>query len=185
MGDTPPADAGEGDLWYNTSRLQMLVRYDEAWVATSIPLVLENNFVELTNSVEANDNAAKQRHETAIRLIEQVASRPERRFSLALDHNEEALQLIDSKGPGNTIKFAGKNGVSVDVTPEGINFDASALKSQIEGLEAVVAEAADVTVLRARVSSSETKITALENQEIVTPQQLSDLRAIVNEKAHT
>ena len=52
MSDTPPADVKEGDLWYNTNKLQMLVRYDGAWVASAIPLVLDDSFVALSKPLK-------------------------------------------------------------------------------------------------------------------------------------
>ena len=33
--DNPPEDAEEGDLWFDTTRLELFVRYQDAWVTTS------------------------------------------------------------------------------------------------------------------------------------------------------
>ena len=96
MSDTPPVQPEEGDLWYNTVKLQMLVRYDGAWVASAIPLVLDDSFVALSNTVEANREYAAQAVANAITLIEQVANRPERVFGLGYDINEDGIQLTDS-----------------------------------------------------------------------------------------
>ena len=76
----------------------MLIRYDGAWVASAIPLVLDDSFVALSNTVETNREQAAQAVANAITLIEQVANRPERVFGLGYDINEEGIQLTDSKG---------------------------------------------------------------------------------------
>ena len=161
MSDTPPTDVEDGDLWYNTNKLQTLIRYDGAWVASAIPLVLDDTFVALTQTVEANKAAADAGLADAIHQIEQLAARPERRFALGYDVNENAIQLTDSKGVPHNIQLMGQHGINVDVTSTGINFDASALSNQLSALQQTVAESADVTALSTRLHTAEQSIHAL------------------------
>ena len=158
MSDTPPTDVEEGDLWYNTNKLQTLIRYDGAWVASAIPLVLDDTFVALTQTVEANKATAAAGLANAIHQIEQLGARPERVFGLHYDVNENAIQLSDSKGTPHSIELQGQHGVNVEVTPTGIKFDASALSSQLSALQQTVAESADVTALNTRMYSAEQSI---------------------------
>ena len=161
MSDIPPTSSEEGDLWYNTTKLQMLVRYDDAWVASAIPVVLDDSFVDLVNTVEANKVEASQAVSNAINLIEQIGARPERTFGLHYDVNENAIQLSDSKGDPHSIELTGQHGVNVEVTPTGINFDASALSNELAALQQTVAESADVAALSTRLYSAEQSIHAL------------------------
>ena len=180
MADTPPSEAVDGDLWYNTSRLQMLVRYDGAWVASAIPLVLDDNFVELTNTVEDNRVAAERAVANTISLIERVASRPERVFGLNYDVNEDAIQLSDSKGAPHQIKLKGVNGIDVNVTPTGIQFDASTLQNALETLQLTVASGANVAAISDRLSTVEGNVSTLLNQPTVSPSSFSALQETVS-----
>ena len=180
MSDTPPADVEEGDLWYNTNKLQMLIRYDGAWIASAIPLVLDDSFVTLSNTVEANRESAAQAVNNAINLIEQLGARPERVFGLHYDVNENAIQLSDSKGAPHSIELSGQHGINVEVTPTGIKFDASALSSQLSTLQQTVAESADVTALNTRMYSAEQSIYTLANAPKVSPTAFNTLQAAVS-----
>ena len=181
MSDTPPADVTEGDLWYNTNKLQMLIRYDGAWIASAIPLVLDDSFVTLSNTVEANRESAAQAVNNAINLIEQLGARPERVFGLHYDVNENAIQLSDSKGAPHSIELSGQHGINVEVTPTGIKFDASALSSQLSTLQQTVAESADVTALNTRMYSAEQSIHNLGNAPKVEVSAFQALQAVVDQ----
>ena len=179
MSDTPPADVEEGDLWYNTNKLQMLIRYDGAWIASAIPLVLDDSFVTLSNTVEANRESAEQAVNNVIALIEQVASRPERKFGLHYDINEEGIQLTDSKGDSHIVKFAGVDGINVNVTNTGIQIDASQLSNEIHALEQTVASDANVAGIADRLSVVEGNVGTLLNTSVVSPNSFSNLSQVV------
>ena len=180
MSDTPPNEAVDGDLWYNTVKLQMLIRYDGAWVASAIPLVLDDSFVALSNTVEANREAAAQAVNNAIALIEQIGARPERRFGLTYDANEEGIQLTDSKGDSHVVKFKGADGINVNVTNTGIQIDASALSNELHALEQSVASGANVAGIADRLSVVESNLSTLLNTAVVSPNAFSSLRAAVD-----
>ena len=40
MGDTPPDNPEEGNLWFDTERVDLNVFYDGYWVSTGAPQVL-------------------------------------------------------------------------------------------------------------------------------------------------
>ena len=181
MSDTPPADVTEGDLWYNTNKLQMLIRYDGAWVASAIPLVLDDSFVALSNTVEANRELAAQAVNNAIALIEQIGARPERRFGLSYDLNENGIQLTDSKGDSHIVKFAGADGININVTNSGIQIDASALSNEIHALEQIVASDANVSAIAERLSIAEGNLSTLLNTAVVSPIAFSNLSQVVAE----
>ena len=181
MSDTPPATTEEGDLWYNTVKLQMLVRYDGAWVASAIPLVLDDSFVALSNTVEANREHASQEVANAIALIEQVANRPERIFGLSYDVNEDGIQLTDSKGQGHLVKFQGSNGINVDVTSNGIQIDASDLTNSFAALQQMVASGENVASIDSRLGVVEGNVSTLLNQATVSPAAFSSLSAKVDD----
>jgi len=180
MSDTPPADVTEGDLWYNTNKLQMLIRYDGAWVDSAIPLVLDDSFVALSNTVEANRELAAQAVNNAIALIEQIGARPERRYGLSYDLNENGIQLTDSKGDSHIVKFAGADGININVTNRGIQIDASALSNQIHALEQIVASDANVSAIADRLSIAEGNLSTLLNTAVVSPNAFSNLSAVVD-----
>lgn len=180
MSDTPPATPEEGDLWYNTVKLQMLVRYDDAWVASAIPLVLDDSFVALSNTVEFNREQAAQAVANAITLIEQVANRPERVFGLGYDINEDGIQLTDSKGPSHLVKFSGASGININVTNNGIQIDASELSNELDSLQQSVASGANVAGIDSRLGVVEGNVSTLLNQPTVNPTAFSELSTKVD-----
>jgi hypothetical protein len=181
MADVPPSESQEGDLWYNTNKLQMLVRYDDAWVASAIPVVLDDSFVALTNTVEANRLTSVQAVNNVIALVEQVANRPERVFGLGYDTNEEGIQLTDSKGDSHLVKFQGQNGISIDVTHDGIKVDASAISNALNALEQTVASGDNVAVIADRLSTVEGNVGTLLNAPTVSPTAFQDLSNAVSQ----
>ena len=181
MSDIPPTTSEEGDLWYNTNKLQMLVRYDGAWVASAIPVVLDEGFVDLTNTVETNRITAAQAVNNAIALIEQVASRPERVFGLGYDVNEDGIQLTDSKGDSHLVKFQGQGGVNIDVTHDGIKVDASAITSALNALEQTVASGDNVAAIADRLSTVEGNVGSLLNTPTVSPSAFQTLSNAVSQ----
>lgn len=181
MSDTPPTSSTEGDLWYNTNKLQMLVRYDGAWVASSIPMVLDENFVTLSNTVEANRVTAANAVNSAVNLINQVANRPERVFGLGYDTNEEGIQLTDSKGDSHLVKFQGQNGISIDVTHEGIKVDASALNDALSALQQTVASGDNVAAIADRLSTVEGNLGTLINTPVVSTAAFQALSTAVSQ----
>ena len=179
MSDTPPDSATEGDLWYNTTSLQMLIRYDEAWVASAIPLVLDDSFLDLSNTVEINRDVAAAGVADALNQIEQLANRPERVFTLGYDANEDGIQLLDSKGSSQLIKLRGAGGINVDVTNQGVQIDASSITNSLNTLEQTVASGANLNALDGRLSIVEGNVGTLLNTPVVNPTSFADLSATV------
>lgn len=180
MSDTPPATPAEGDLWYNTNKLQTLIRYDGAWVASAIPLVLDDSFIALENKVQSNFQESQQGISNAINLIDQVANRPDRKFELHYDSNEDGIQLTDSKGDGHLVKFAGVDGINVNVTSNGIQIDASQLSNEIHALEQTVASDANVAAVSSRLSTVESNVSTLLNTPAVSTASFSALSSQVS-----
>ena len=145
----------------------MLVRYDGAWVASAIPLVLDDNFVALSNTVEANREVAAQAVNNAIALIEQIGVALS--VGLAYDLNEDGIQLTDSKGDSHVVKFKGQDGININVTNGGIQIDASALSNEIQQLEQSVASGANVAGIADRLSVAESNLSTLLNTTVVSP----------------
>lgn len=181
MSDTPPTGSVEGDLWYNTNKLQMLVRYDGAWVASSIPMVLDESFITLSNTVESNRVTAANAVNSAVNLINQVANRPERVFGLGYDTNEDGIQLTDSKGESHLVKFQGTNGITVDVTHDGINVDASGINNAIQSLQQTVASGDNVAAVSDRLSTVESNLGTLLNAPTVSPDSFQALSTAVSQ----
>ena len=180
MSDTPPATPSDGDLWYNTNKLQTLIRYDGAWVASAIPLVLDDSFIALENEVERNRINAADAVKNALTQIEAVANRPERVFGLGYDINEEGIQLTDSKGSSHLVKFTGADGINVNVTNNGIQIDASALSNEIHALEQTVASDVNVAAVSSRLTTVEGNVSTLLNTPTVSPTAFSALSTKVD-----
>ena len=159
MSDTPPLQPEEGDLWYNTMKLQMLVRYDGAWVASAIPLVLDDSFVSLSNTVEHNREVAAEGLRDALAQIHEVSNRPERLYRMVYDVAEQGIQLVNTKTTEKfLIKLDGSDGVNVNVTGTGIQIDASALSNELHALEQTVASGSNVAAIDTRLGVVETNV---------------------------
>ena len=170
MADVPPQQSEEGDLWYNTTKLQMLVRYDGAWVASAIPVVLDEGFVNLTNTVEFNRQAAATGLQGALAQIHELSNRPERLYRIAYDVVEQGIELVDTKGTDKyLIKFEGDEGINVDVTALGIKIDASGLVNDLRQLEQTVASGDNVNAIADRLSVVEGNLSSMLNTTTVSP----------------
>ena len=112
-------------------------------------------------------------------LIEQIGARPERRFGLTYDANENGIQLTDSKGASHVVKFKGQDGININVTNGGIQIDASALSNEIQQLEQSVASGANVAGIADRLSVVEGNLSTLLNTTVVSPNAFSNLSAAV------
>ena len=159
----------------------MLIRYDGAWIASAIPLVLDDTFIALSNTAESNREQAAQAVANAITLAEQVANRPERVFGLGYDINEEGIQLTDSKGASHLVKFKGVDGININVTSNGVQIDASQLSNELHALEQSVASGANVAGIDGRLSVVEGNVSTLLNQTTVSPTAFSSLLSRVDE----
>jgi len=182
MSDSPPHQPEEGDLWYNTMKLQMLVRYDGAWVASAIPLVLDDSFVSLSNTVEHNREEAAAGLRDALAQIHEVANRPERLYRMVYDVAEQGIQLVNTKTTEKfLIKLDGSEGVNVNVTGNGIQIDASALSNELHALEQTVASGTNVAAIDTRLGVVESNVANLLNTTVVSPTAFSILQAAVSE----
>ena len=177
MADTPPADAVEGDLWYNTARLQMLIRYDGAWVASAIPLVLDDSFISLSNTVDNNRLVAEAGLQNALAKIHEVSNRPERLYRITYDVAGQSILLSNTKdNDEHKIHFSGSNGVNVDVTGTGIKIDASSLHDDLRALEQSVASGENVAAINDRLGVVEGNVSTLLNATTVSPAAFSQLQ---------
>ena len=177
MSDVPPATPEEGDLWYNTARLQMLVRYDGAWVASAIPLVLDDSFVALSNTVENNRVIAASGLQNALAKIHEISHRPERLYRITYDVAGQSILLSNTKdNDEHKIHFSGSNGVNVDVTGTGIKIDASSLHDDLRALEQSVASGENVAAINDRLGVVEGNVSTLLNATTVSPAAFSQLQ---------
>lgn len=181
MSDTPPNGAVEGDLWYNTNKLQMLVNYDDAWVASAIPLVLDDSFIALNSKVESNHQEIKAGLQSALAKIHEVSNRPERQYRLIYDVAKEAVALVNTKTSDEfLIKFDGNDGINVNVTGTGIQIDASALSNELHALEETVASGENVAAINDRLAVVEGNVGTLINTTVVSPTAFANLSAAVD-----
>ena len=128
---TPPTDSQVGDLWFDTDRLELMIKYDGYWVTSALPLTDNTDFNTLTATVQTNSTQYNSRVQSVESRIAAIEDKPLR--TLTLNADTSSLLLTDSEGKDSSVTFVGANGIEV-IKSGGTGFiiDGQSLKSSLE-----------------------------------------------------
>ena len=142
MSELPPNSPNNGDFWYDTVNLRLLVHYDGSYVPTAIPLTNDDDFTALSTTVAGNFSL----HGGLINAIETeingLKALPHHTYSITTDkniniHAPKPVGLYvgndDNEFTGTEIK--GINGASVSTTLNTLTIDTGALSSAIQVIQ--------------------------------------------------
>lgn len=160
---TPPSDAEEGDLWFSTVSLELLVRYETFWVPSSIPLTSDPNFVSLATTVNVVKSGLEGQITSAVNRISHLEEEPHHAYTLEPDYAASGIKLVDEGGDSNSISFKGKGGIIVNISDQGITYDTSALTNKLNAVQSDYTPKADHAILSASNSQISSRVAALES----------------------
>ena len=90
VSDTPPADPEEGNLWFDTERIDLNVFYDGYWVSTGAPnMVTFSAASELDDKIAVNTQSIYEKGIQISELFQQIASAKNNHELLNLSLNSE------------------------------------------------------------------------------------------------
>ena len=157
-----PVDPNEGDLWYTTNTLELLVRFDSFWVPSAIPLTSDPNFVGLASEVNITKSTLEAKINSAVSRVEALEDEDHKVYSLSVT-GAPGIKLTDEGGDSDTISFQAGAGLTVTRTDSSITYSASGLQNQINLINGNYTPKADTTAISSRTSTLESKVSTLEN----------------------
>ena len=187
MDAVPPQSPNEGDFWYDTLNIQLLVSYDNQWVPTALPLTAQTDFQQLTEQVV--HLTAKQLADIAgLRTrLDQYSALPHNTYQLFTDDNAligkpaaTGIYLRDQKGVEEVVRLTGDHGVDVTSTDGEITFSAQGLATQINSIVNNYAHSSDLSALMATDSQLQAQISALQAVNHPTMTMINDLNTAMS-----
>jgi len=185
MGASAPVAGEEGDFWYSTSKLQLYVWYDGAWVPTSTPLHQERDFIELVTEVSQLRTQDLTQYLEVLGKIEEVKSLPHHTYTV-VDNNSSHIHygqkpgvyLVNDKLEYTGVAFTGADGTEVSFNEDGILISTDALENRISNIELDYASKASVNAVEAELIELETLV---QNLDYLTPADLLQLQGQINQ----
>lgn len=170
---TPPADSQEGDLWFDTDRLELMIKYDSYWITSNLPLTDNTDFNLLTTTVQTNALSFNAKSTSADTRITALENAPVRVLSLNADSS--AIILKDSEGKDSSVSLTGANGIDV-IKSGGTGFiiDAYNLKTELEACICTTNNTDLVNDLKYRTTGLEADVALLKNNNV------SNIDALMN-----
>jgi len=170
---TPPADSREGDLWFDSDRLELMIKYDNYWVSSALPLTDNTDFNILSTAVAANATSNRTKIEGVENRITVLENKPA--HTVTLSANTSGLVLTDSQGKNSSVTLAGASGIEV-IKSGGTGFiiDAQNLKTSLEECIVTSNNTALVNDLKYRTTGLEAEVAQLKQGNSV------DLNALMN-----
>ncbi len=180
VSDSAPSDPEEGDLWYRTSTLELLIRYDGFWVPSSVSLVSDPNLTALATTVDTlNTNLTAQIQNQGNRLIT-LENEPHKSYDLKIDNATFGIELVDELGVSSSVPLAATGGLSVSNSNGVITYDASTLESQLSNVVNTYTNAQQRSALEASDTEQLNRIAALETAPKVSVTEFAGLSSTVS-----
>ena len=134
----PPEEAEEGDLWFSSTDLELLIRYDEYWVPSSLPLSLDTdpNFLALAAEVDTNHTSVSSEIQTVNNRITSIVNDHIRNYDLQIDEEVFGIKLVDDNGVSTNIPLGGTGGISVSRVNGVVTFDGTSLETELQNVVA-------------------------------------------------
>lgn len=162
---TPPIASVEGDLWFDTDRLELMVKYDSYWVTSNLPLTDNTDFNLLSSTVQANAVSFNSTTNAVNARITAIENAPARVLTLSADTS--ALVFSDSEGKSSQVSLTGRNGIDV-IKSGGAGFiiDALSLKTELTAAISTSNNTDVVNDLKYRTTGLEAEVAQLKTNNL-------------------
>lgn len=163
VSSTPPENAEEGDLWYSSNNLELLVRYDNFWVPSSVPLVTDPNFVALASTVETVNSTLSAQIQATSQRITALEDEPHKSYDLSINNANFGIKLVDELGSQSTVKVAAEGGLSVSNKDNAITISGSDLETALTNVVNTYTNSAQRLALETEDLALSARISSLES----------------------
>jgi len=186
MDAVPPQNPNEGDFWYDTLNIQLLVSYDNQWVPTALPLTAQTDFQQLTAQVAQVRNKSIADIALINSRLHQYEQLPHNTYWLYTDENQiiqkpasTGIYLRDQNGLEAKVLFTGSDGIAVTSIDGSIDISAQAIETQIGQIIDNYAHSSDLTPLSDSIFAQQLEISALKAVNHPTLTQVNDLETAI------
>ena len=176
----PPADAEEGDLWFSSNTLELLVRYETFWVPASVPLVSDPNFLTLESAVDSLTASVNAKIAAAGIRLDHLENEPHKVYKLEIDNSIVGIKLTDELGYKSNVPIVATDGLSVINQNGAITIDASSLKNSLQNISDTYTNPKQRSELQASDAQQVSRISALETAPKVSITEFENLLSTVN-----
>ena len=180
INSTKPDSAARGDYWFNTSKVELMVYYDGNWVPTHLPLLADEAFTQLANTVQSNQATVNNQLMSAIQRLQTIETQPLRELYIGTNYNNSSLVFNDNRGGNSEVAFQGLNGIEVTTNGTTVTVDGTSLKESVEALVSTSGTASAIAALGTRTTATEQLISALQNLPVVDVSQFAVLSNTVD-----
>ena len=175
----PTTDVSQGDLWFNTTKVELYVYYDSYWVPTALPLSADSTIVSLQQEV-ANVGSILQSSTASIqKQLDVVKALPHHVYQLKSD-SQNRIYLQDDDGLTNSISVLGHSGITTTTDNNRLTIHANELQTKINAITADYLTAADKSELSEKDKSLQNQIDTITSIPKATKAELQSLTATVN-----
>ncbi len=160
VSSTTPTITGDGELWYNSSTLQLYVSSGNQWVTSTPDFSQETEFTTLQSQVTALSTSTSTQISGIDTRVTTLENAVPTTYSLT---TPSGLQLLDSTGTQSNVSITSAGGTTVTFGSNTISFDSSTLQSSITTLQNDITTKANQTALNAVETASTTADTTLQS----------------------
>ena len=180
VGETAPTDdVAEGDLWFNTTKVELYVYYDSYWVPTALPLSADATILALQSDI-ASISALLSANVTQLQgQLDHLINQEHHTYELKADANNR-IYLENDEGLTNSISLAGGNGVTITTSDNRIFVDAHLLETAIQDIAADYLTSTQYKSLTAADELLRSQLAAVTSTPLATKAELQSLTSAVN-----
>ena len=177
VSDSAPTITADGELWYNSTTLQLHVSTLGSWETSTPDFSTQSEFTSLENDV-SNLSASTSSQITSLDTrVTTLESATPTTYSLT---TPSGLRLVDSNGVASDVSVVSTGGTTVTFGSNSISFDSSALATDISALQVDITSKADQTSLDALASSTSAADTTLQSNINVNTNDITALTSTVS-----
>lgn len=172
-----PSITADGELWYNSSTLQLYVSSGSVWRTSTPDFSQETEFTTLQSTVTTLSSTTSTQIsglDTRVTTLENVSPVT---YSLT---TPSSLRLLDSAGNASNVAITGTGGTTVTFGSNSIAFDSSTLQSSITTLQSDLSTKATQTALTAVETASNAADTTLQSNIDTNTSSISALSTTVS-----
>ena len=157
---TSPAITGDGELWFNSSTLQLYVSVSGSWETSTPDFSQETEFTTLQSDVATLTSTTSTQISGLNTRVTTLENEVPTTYTLA---TPTGLQLLNSTGSESNVAITATGGTTVTFGSNSIAFDSSSLQSSISTLQTDITSKADQSALDAVESASDSADATLQS----------------------
>ena len=180
VGETAPTDdVSEGDLWFNTTKVELYVYYDSYWVPTALPLSADSTIMSLQSDISSLSALISGNVSHLQTQLDHLVNQEHHTYELKADENNR-IYLENDEGLTNSISIAGGNGVTITTSNNRIFVDTHLLETQLQDIASDYLTSTQYKALQSADDLLHNQLAAVTSTPLATKGELQGLTGVVN-----